>query len=166
MDALRIPKMNVEINNLQNQHNLRLNQIEELLELLMLGARAYLPDRQWDDVSVAIMDDEQIAEVNLAYVGHEGPTDVISFTYPPDPSHPHRFSGEILVNAQLAWEEGLVRESPSNELAFYLAHACLHLMDFDDATPAQRTHMHELQQVLLDQPAVRTLITQGFYEPT
>lgn len=163
MDGSPTLKMNVEINNLQNRHNLHLNHIQELVSELILAAAPQQPLRQWEDISLAIMDDEQIADVNETYVGHEGPTDVITFTYEPESVGPQNYNGEIIVNAQRAYEEGTKRISPDYELAFYLAHACLHLMDLDDETTEKRQHMHTLQDDMLQQPSVKQMLHLGLY---
>ena len=107
------------------------------------------PDRRWGELSVALLDDAGIAVPHQRHLGVEGPTDVISFGYPPMP--PERFhTGEILANVQRACEEGPGRGGIGHELAFYLAHGFHHLIGADDATEEQRAEMHRIELAWLD----------------
>lgn len=106
----------------------------------------------WGELSVALLDDESIAVLNEQYLGHEGPTDVISFGF--DPVPPETFhGGEVLVNAQRALEEGWKQQGLNHELAFYLAHGCHHLTGADDATEEQRAEMHRVELAWLEDAA-------------
>lgn len=103
----------------------------------------------WAEVSIVITDDTGSAEINEAFVKHEGPTDVITFTLDPLPGESLK-RGEIYVNAELATREAKRRRiEPLHELAFYIAHGFDHLSGFDDRTKAMRTRMHRRERAWL-----------------
>lgn len=99
------------------------------------------PERRWDEISIAILDDEGIAPVNIRYFDRARPTDVISLAYPPVIDG-DGWVGEVVVNAERALQEG--RRRPGGwrrELALYIAHGCDHLSGADDSTPPLRRKM-------------------------
>jgi rRNA maturation RNase YbeY len=78
---------------------------------------------------------------NRAVFGADETTDVLSLAYGRQPGADGR-TAEILVNAELAWEEGTRRAwGPDKELALYMAHGCDHAAGETDATPADRKRM-------------------------
>ena len=107
------------------------------------------PTRCWTDISLVLMDDESITEVNASHLNKREPTDVISFTYEPMPGADEGYSGEVIVNVQRAQEEGAARGSASRELALYIAHGCLHLTGANDDTEKAREAMAIQQDIWL-----------------
>jgi probable rRNA maturation factor len=99
-------------------------------------------------VSVALVDDATIRELNRRHLGHDWPTDVLSFplTEPGD----EEFSGALVLSAEMAartaHEAGL---DAWPELALYLVHGLLHLCGHDDQTPEPRARMRQLEQMHL-----------------
>jgi probable rRNA maturation factor len=88
-------------------------------------------------ISVALVDDATIRAVNRRHLGHDWPTDVISFglSGPGDPE----LSGELVVSAETAVAAaGQAGVSASDEMALYLVHGLLHLCGYDDSTAADR----------------------------
>ena len=111
-------------------------------------------------LSVVLVDDRGITPLNRTFIGHEGPTDVISFRYDRIPGAPQG-TAEVVVNAERAVQEARRRGIPVHrELALYLAHGCLHLTGADDATPDQRAAMQRIQNRWLQQ-AGRTGLLHG-----
>ncbi len=99
------------------------------------------PDRRWDEISIAILDDEGITPINLRYFDRPKPTDVISLAYEPIDAD-EGWVGEVIVNAERALQEGAHRDGGwLKELALYIAHGCDHLSGADDSTPDERRRM-------------------------
>ncbi len=99
-----------------------------------------------EDLSIALTDDAGIAPLNRQFVGHEGPTDVISFLLATPPGHVAA-TGEVILNVEQALREARRRRlDPSRELAWYLAHGIHHLTGADDSTPAKRAAMHRVER--------------------
>jgi probable rRNA maturation factor len=137
--------MKIEISNQQQKAPLQTKALQALLTFLMTQVQQENPDQAWEDISLVLMDDHLIADVNREHLGHDGPTDVISFTLPPVPGTPCGQAAEIMVNVERALTEGPQHDGPSRELAFYIAHGCLHLTGADDQTPNERAQMHQVQ---------------------
>ena len=123
----------------------------------MTKVRRLQRGRSWDELSIAVMDDEGIAAVNTAYLGRPGPTDVISFAYPP-PAEGLNWCGEVVVNLQRALEEGGRRGDVVKEFALYIAHGCDHLSDADDNTPSRRRRMRRRELRWLEEIEYRDII--------
>ena len=86
------------------------------------------------EVSIAIVSDEQIHQLNLEYLQHDYETDVLSFNLGSDAdAAANGLVGEIIVSAdtaiRCAAEEGV---DAIDELALYVIHGVLHLVGYDD----------------------------------
>lgn len=117
-------------------------------------------------VTVVFTDDEELADLNQAHMGHEGPTDVLSFPMlePLSFRGPRRREkkrvhiGDIAISVERAIEQaeqgrgghtGDVRWSPADELRLLVTHGTLHLCGWDHADPAEEAAMRALEQELL-----------------
>src|SRR5579872_4700276 len=105
------------------------------------------------DISVAILDDREIHEINRRFLNHDYATDVISFTLEcrvdatasgkwPNPARrgtAKTIEGEIVISAQAAVRNAASYGiGPQNELALYLVHGLLHICGYDDRTPSEK----------------------------
>ncbi len=108
-----------------------------LQEMTLALARALFPDRS-HEVGVYFVGRKKMAELNEKYVGHEGPTDVITFDY----SEGKTMHGEIFICPDVALTHAKeFKTTPQMELVRYLVHGLLHLRGYDDRTPAKRAKM-------------------------
>jgi len=99
-------------------------------------------------VSVAVVDDATIAGLNRRHLGHEGPTDVITFGLS-DPGGPE-LSGELVVSAETALRAARgVGVDPWDELALYVVHGLLHLCGYDDLGDGDRAAMRRREGFVL-----------------
>lgn len=137
--------MNGSITNAQRRVRVSRAALREFITWLAGHIPEFDPEA-WAEVSLVITDDDGIAGLNERFLRHRGPTDVITFSFPPVPGAPGR-RGEIYVNAERALLEARRRRiDPSRELAFYIAHGFDHLAGFDDRTPAMRARMHRRER--------------------
>jgi len=105
-----------------------------------------LEGRNTAEVSVYITDDVEIAELNGAYRGQTGPTDVLAFsqqertTDEPDliPSpEGEDLLGDVVISLETASRQAEQRGVPlASELRELAAHGTLHLLGYDDDTEA------------------------------
>ena len=98
-------------------------------------------------VSLAIVDDPTIRRLNREYLRHDHATDVLSFLLEREE---HRLEGEVVVSAETA--ERVAPQfgwSPADELLLYVIHGTLHLVDYDDQTPDERSAMRAQEQAYL-----------------
>jgi len=84
-------------------------------------------------VTLAFVDNPHIHRLNKQFLGHDEPTDVLSFPYS-DPGS-KKLEGEIVIGYEVAKEYAGDRGHEVNlELQLYVIHGCLHLCGHDDRT--------------------------------
>ncbi len=99
-------------------------------------------------VSIVIVDDEKIHNLNRQYLNHDYPTDVITFALAEadDSDENGEIDGEIYISVETAREQAQeYGVSLTNELMRLAAHGTLHLAGYDDATVEQRATMKQLE---------------------
>ena len=91
-------------------------------------------------VSVAIIGDQKMRELNYIYRGYDKPTDVLSFTE----------LNEIIIDIKAIERQAkeLVKTRGS-EIFFILVHVLLHLIGYDDNTEKKRLEMIALGEDFL-----------------
>lgn len=106
------------------------------------------------EISLAIVDDPAIHELNRRWLAHDEPTDVLSFVLEKDGS---QIEGEVIVSADTAARRAVeFHWSADAELLLYVIHGILHLVGYDDKAPADRDRMrdrelHYLQRLGVEQ---------------
>jgi len=81
-------------------------------------------------VSIAVVDDPTIHEINRQYLEHDFPTDVLSFVL--EDRQPY-LEGELVVSTDTASANAAEYDWPaSSELLLYVIHGALHLVGFRD----------------------------------
>jgi probable rRNA maturation factor len=95
-------------------------------------------------LSIAVVSDKAIRQLNRRYLQHDYATDVISFLLD---SGTGSLEGEIIVSAETAATQApQFGFSPQDELLLYVIHGTLHLVGFDDTTPTARRKMQARQR--------------------
>ncbi len=98
-------------------------------------------------ISLAVVDDPTMHDLNRQFLDHDYPTDVLSFLL--EQSHDY-LEGEVVVSADTAQADAAVFGwSGHDELLLYVVHGMLHLVGFDDATAQQRAAMRARQTEIL-----------------
>lgn len=98
-------------------------------------------------VDVLLSDDDQLAELNEAWRGKAGPTDVLSF--PADPRE-RPFIGDIAVTIGVAERDAAQFGKPLDaHLTHLLVHGVLHLLGYDHETDGQAAIMEDLERDIL-----------------
>ena len=98
------------------------------------------------ELSFAVLDDERMHAVNRDQLGHDYPTDVLSFPFAEEPV----LVGEVLLSADTARREAAARGHPAyHELLLYAVHGVLHLLGYDDHDPAARRRMRGAERTAL-----------------
>jgi probable rRNA maturation factor len=112
------------------------------------------------DIELSIVDDAEILRVNREFLGHDWPTDVISFSYVERPAgvDPLRLprglglelDGELIVSAETALRLSMQHGwSPDDELLLYCVHGCLHLCGYDDQSDSEQRLMRQRERAAL-----------------
>ncbi len=103
-------------------------------------------------VSIAIVDDAQIRELNKQFLNSKSATDCLSFDLSDDEVPQSPKSLELIVNGEMAVRQANLRgHSSEAELALYITHGLLHHLGFDDSTESQARKMHDMEDEILQQ---------------
>ena len=133
--------MEVLIEDRQNRQKLPKDDIRTTARRV-LNALGY-PDAQ---LSVLIVSDEQIAELNETYLNHTGPTNVISFPMQEGPfaEITPELLGDVVISADTtrreAVEAGMEMMERFNQL---LIHGILHLVGYDHVNSEEEAAVME-----------------------
>jgi probable rRNA maturation factor len=104
-------------------------------------------------LSLALVDDDEIREVNRRFLHHDHATDVIAFPYEPETDG---IAGEVVVSVETAAREAERRGLPlRRELLLYVAHGILHLTGMEDHTREGRRRMDRAANRILDRLDIR-----------
>lgn len=98
-------------------------------------------------IGVRITDDSAIHEVNVRYLSHDYPTDVISFPYSETPD---RIEGELVASVETAGQNAAdAGWETASELLLYVIHGVLHIGGMDDHGAADRADMRRAERMVL-----------------
>ena len=98
-------------------------------------------------VSIAVVDDPAIHEINRQYLQHDYPTDVLSFVL--EDREPY-LEGELVVSADTASRNASEYDWPADsELLLYAIHGALHLVGHRDKQPEEIAVMHAAEASIL-----------------
>lgn len=112
------------------------------------------------EVSVTLVDDDAIRELNRDYRGVDRPTDVLSFAMleegegePEAPQLPPDAPlqlGDIVISLERAAAQAVeYGHSLERELGFLVTHGVLHLLGYDHQTPEDEARMQETAEAIL-----------------
>jgi probable rRNA maturation factor len=94
---------------------------------------------QVEELSIVLVGAKEMAQINEKFLGHEGPTDVITFDY----SEGNKgLSGEIFICPEVAEKQAKkFKTTRQAEVVRYVVHGILHLAGHDDLNPVARKKM-------------------------
>ena len=115
-------------------------------------------------LSVTVVDNKAIHQINREHLQHDYPTDVISFQLdfafnadaPQDASAELRaagamIEGEIIASAEMAADMASSGQwTAMNELTLYVIHGLLHICGYDDLTPKEKAIMRTRERAVLN----------------
>ena len=136
----------------------------KLIEDILNFAGSYLKLPENTEMSVTLMDNEHIHEINKKYRGVDKPTDVISFAIEEDDPdevpiilpEDEEFDipkniGDIMVSMDKVKEQAeYLGHSEDRELGFMVVHGFLHLNGYDHMKEEDEKEMFGLQREILD----------------
>ena len=119
------------------------------------------------ELSVTIMSNDEIREINLDQRGIDKATDVLSFPMvhimigeqfiesiqeePKNPETDEVYMGDIVISWDKVLEQShLYGHSLERELSFLVVHSMLHLMGYDHETEAEEIMMFQKQKEILE----------------
>jgi probable rRNA maturation factor len=101
-------------------------------------------------ISVRLITNASIKEMNREFLDSDRATDVISFSYIEDLSRKGRADKAVIGDVAVSFEMAKKRcreygNTFGLELALYVAHGILHVFGHDDSTPRKRASMDGMQ---------------------
>ncbi|CAN5757916.1 rRNA maturation RNase YbeY [soil metagenome] len=89
------------------------------------------------EISITLLDDDEISAMNRDFLRHDGPTDVISFALFEDDETP---VGDVYIGYHQAERQAAAAGIPlPEELARLSVHGVLHVLGYDHPPGAERT---------------------------
>jgi len=104
------------------------------------------------ELNLLFVDESEMARLNEQHMGHQGPTDVLSFPIDADgPDGPGpRLLGDLVVCPAVAARNAITHgRSFPDEVALLVVHGVLHVLGFDHADPDEAAVMSAREQALL-----------------
>lgn len=135
---------------------------EQALVLVARHALDQLRVHPLAELSILLVDVEEMEQLHVKWMGEPGPTDVLSF--PMDELRPGRTGGpddgvgedeagilgDIVLCPEVAARQGAAAgHSTQDELELLCTHGVLHLLGYDHAEPDEEREMFGLQGALL-----------------
>jgi probable rRNA maturation factor len=108
------------------------------------------------DVTIVIVDDDQIHKLNRVFLDEDKPTDVLAFPAGHvDPDTGHQNYGDIIISYPRAKNQADLAGHPlSSELSLLTIHGLLHLIGFNHDQPESEAEMWQVQSAVLKKMGV------------
>ena len=139
--------MEIQIQDWQKRTKINKSSLRRVI--LRLSKELDILDRE---LSIVLLDDPQIAELNLRYRQINGPTDVLAFSMQEGESagFDSKMLGDIVISLDTserqAQEAGHALE---REVYILLIHGLLHLLGYDHMQESQASQMRQMEERLL-----------------
>jgi probable rRNA maturation factor len=112
------------------------------------------------DISLAFVDNATIHRLNLRYLDHDEPTDVLSF--PLGEPGSRKLAGELVIGAEVAKSQADSRgHAVGAELALYVIHGLLHLCGHDDKSEHRAIAMRVRERHYLRELGLPDIAPEG-----
>jgi probable rRNA maturation factor len=114
-------------------------------------------------LTILLVDDVESAALHRQHFNDPTTTDVMTFPDgSPNPATGILHLGDLAVCVDVAAREGAARERRTgDELTLYCLHGLLHLIGYDDVTPAKQKRMWQAQRRLLAKVGIAIETTAG-----
>lgn len=121
--------------------NIAINKVGEIMEL----------KGDWE-VSVSIVNPEEIRMLNSEYREVDEITDVLSFPLDFDVDVPMKMLGDIVINLEKIKSQALeFNHSEERELSYLTVHSMLHLLGFDHIDEEDRVGMRKKENEIMEE---------------
>lgn len=104
------------------------------------------------EVSIVLVDNDYIQELNFTYRGSDCPTDVLSFNLQDDatPLEEEEILGDVIISVEKAQEQACADgHTLQREIAFLAIHGILHLLGYDHDTIETEQEMSARNELIL-----------------
>lgn len=102
------------------------------------------------ELTIRVVDEEEIANLNQQYRHKVGPTNVLSFPYEEIPGVASRFLGDIVICAPVIERESQAQHKTLlAHWAHMVVHGTLHLLGYDHQTETEASEMESSETEIL-----------------
>lgn len=134
---------------------------DKLLDLLQQGISTtiqYVDGPEEAEVSLTLVNDSRIHELNREYRGVDKPTDVLSFALQEETEdEPEIFDyeddllGDIVISVERARAQAVeYGHSFERELVYLAVHGTLHLLGYDHLEEEEKAEMRKLEEAVME----------------
>lgn len=140
--------------------------IDDLEEIINKSAKMVIEHEEFDldvEISVSIVDNNEIRQINKEFRGIDKETDVLSFPLLEYDENGNYISEDfseddeniLLGDIIISWDKVISQAEEyghglERELGFLVVHSMLHLLGYDHEEPEQEKEMFALQDVILN----------------
>lgn len=138
----------MEITVQNDQKALRLNL--KNIKVLALAVLKLLKVPKDTFVSISFVSKTEIKKLNRRYFRKNRTTDVIALEYKLSNLFYKGYLGDIIIAPEIAKKNAIIYKVKfSDELLLYVIHGILHLLGYDDTTPALKKRIEKKQQEII-----------------
>lgn len=146
--------MNILLNNHQNKVSIS----EELMKLIKLSITESLKSEEiYENVEISLLliDNEEIRELNKKHRGKDEATDVLSFPLYDDINdaldEDYLYLGDIVISCERAIEQASdFGHSVEREIGYLTVHSVLHLLGYDHMNEEDKKIMRKKEEEILE----------------
>lgn len=128
--------------------------VDATAEVLEEKIKGFLDDKDTGTLTLVMLDDDGIQELNKEHRNMDKPTDVLSFAYMEgEDVHEgeERNIGDVFISVETARRQAQEKgHSLEKELAILFVHGLLHLLGFDHNDDAEEAEMEEWAKKILE----------------
>jgi probable rRNA maturation factor len=117
-----------------------------------LGGIAVFLGIEDKELSILLVNDKRIAQLNRKYRHRPEPTDVLAFAMQEGgyPEFSHQILGDVVISVETAQRQAQEsRHSLTKELQILIIHGILHLLGYDHQKPVEAERMHLQERRLI-----------------
>ncbi|NLY46195.1 MAG: rRNA maturation RNase YbeY [Tissierella sp.] len=141
--------MEIYIDNRQSEINIS-EYMEELFQKVIKESLLVEGKSLDYEVSVSLVDNSEIKELNRDYRGVDNETDVLSFPLDDDFGMDLPLLGDIIISVEKAVEQAEeYGHSLERELAYLTAHSMFHLMGYDHMEKEEKEIMRSKEKLVM-----------------
>jgi probable rRNA maturation factor len=101
-------------------------------------------DMKRSELAVSFVEEGEMADLHLRYMGEPGPTDVLSFPQEDEDEEGIRVLGDVVIAPAVAARNN--PDHPADEVRLLLVHGILHLLGYDHEEDGDRAEMWAAQE--------------------
>lgn len=121
-------------------------------------------------VSIILVDNNYIQQLNKQYRNKDVPTDVLSFStkkngsYDIDPDTGEIVLGDIIISIEKVIEQAKIyNHDKKRELTYLTVHGMLHLLGYDHENVFEKVKMREKEEIIMDQLGLYSSSSQRYF---